>query len=86
MSKKKKQKPQQAHPRGETLLFERPEWEDAEARLNLMEEAGRRAIAAPGGLNMRIVVPVAKPKPPVLLPARFRSVLYGPDGKPMKEI
>ena len=89
MSKKRKKQPQprRAEPKGEAILFEREEWSDAEARLALMEEGARRALRNPGGMNIRIVVPTAPPpKPPVLLPARFGNVLYGPDGKLLKEI
>ena len=67
------------------LRFERWEWNDAEVRLGLMEEAARMALRDGGRLNMRIVVPVEEPTaPPILLPGRFGSLLYGPDGRQLE--
>lgn len=68
----------------ETSFTPRIEWKDAERRLYIMEEAARRALRN-GSAMARIVVPVEEPHVPVLLPARMSGVLYGPDGRPMKE-
>lgn len=77
-------KPRQRAP-DVAVQFERWEWNDAEIRLGLLEDASRKAIAARVPLNMSIVVPVDdSPIMPVLLPGNFGSLLYGPDGRPLE--
>lgn len=62
----------------------RPEdWRDACFRLEMMELVAQYSLDGRGPLKMRIVTPVTPP--PVLLPTRWGGILYGPDGKPMKE-
>jgi hypothetical protein len=68
----------------EGLWTFRPEdWRDAMFRLEMMEYIGQLSRDGKGPLKMRIVTPVQRP--PVLLPARIGDILYGPDGKPIKE-
>lgn len=68
----------------ESTFVPRLEWLDAERRLDIMEDAARKALKNRSSMA-RIVVPVEEPHVPVLLPARMAGVLYGPDGRPMKE-
>lgn len=69
----------------QSTYIPRIEWKDAERRLDIMEDAARNALKNKASMA-RIVVPIEEPPPmPVLLPARMSGVLYGPDGRPMKE-
>ena len=68
----------------QSTYIPRLEWKDAERRLDIMEEAARNALKNKASMA-RIVVPIEEPQIPVLLPARMSGVLYGPDGRPMKE-
>jgi hypothetical protein len=62
------------------------EWNDAEARMSILEAEAREALAK--GYRM-IRVRVKKPAPvSLLLPVRdiASSVLLGPDGRPIKGV
>lgn len=83
MSKKKRRQEPRRAPSGQGTYFPRLAWRDAEARIEVMEESARRAIANKDDIAT-IVVPVAEtPPPPILLPARIAGILYGPDGRPL---
>jgi len=57
-------------------------WKNAAERLDMMIRRAHRGFADPKSVfTFRRVYPVRTM--PVLLPAKFGDILYGPDGKPM---